>query len=1367
MKENYKLLLLAIMLMIIGRVSARTEYIGPRPVDLGLSVLWGDKNIIDYNYTTQFYYWGGGNGITTVGVDEDYPQNISGTEYDVATKLYGNGWRMPTADEFKELYEKCSKSFSSNGVKFTAANGNSITLGLEGYIKDNVKANDYTYYWTGTMNLSGIYPLNGNGSSDWSILVRTDTKYHRYAPDAFGFNSSGLKDKDKICNYLYSNEYQCAIRPVKDKTGTDATAYAILYNGTLTFYYDNNKGSRAGKAYNIETSYTSSSLPGWAADSLSIKQAVFDSSFAYFLPTSTARWFGGYYNNLTSITGLNYLNTENVTNMDNMFTRCKSLKSIDVSKFNTSKVTIMQSMFYGCKSLETIDVSGFDTRNVTNMHAMFYDCNSLKSLDVSGFNTAKVKYFEYMFYGCRLLTSLDVSKFDTRSAISVEAMFYDCSKLHYLEVRNFNTSNVTSMGWMFYGCSSLNELHVNTFDTDKVTTMKSMFNNCQGLIEIDVSGFNTKNVANTSYMFRGCSKLEELCLGGFYTENVVEMQYMFSGCSALKTIYAKDTWNTGKVTNSTDMFKNCNSLVGGAGTRFSPSHVDKTYAHIDGSTSNPGYFTNMTPAIASGTKAYAVFNNNILTFYYDNKSSSRTGTKYEVKNSYGTGSLPGWVRDYYRRVFTKAVFDSSFASYRPVSTAYWFYNCSAMTTIVNIGNLNTSNVTSMAEMFRYCEKLNNLDLRTFDTSNVTDMSCMFCYCHSLSNLNISSFNTSKVTDMSHLFHQCPLSSIDVSSFNTRNVTDMSIMFAECKQLKSIDLKNFNTSKVKNMDYMFYSCSNLTTIYASSLWSTASLENGYRMFTNDINLVGSMGTVYTAAHTNQDYAHIDGGRCIPGYLYGDITTADLGPKEAYAVLKDGVLTFYYDNFKECAEGKVYPIERDYNYSYLPGWHEDRNSITTGVFDVSFADYRPTNTSFWFYELDQMTTLNNEKYLKTSEVTKMEVMFFSCKKLKALDVSGFNTSKVTTMHSMFNRCENLQFLDVSKFNTSNVTDMEGLFCLCNNLNNLDVSKFNTYNVKSMAYMFWGCNSLSSLDVTSFNTENVTNMHGMFYDCRSLNAIDVSSFNTAKVTDMKSMFMRCQSLNSLNLKNFNTSNVTDMSMMFYVCDHLSSLDVSSFNTSNVTNMQSMFDFMKCMKRLDLRNFNTSKVTNMRTLFSACDILEEVNLSSFDTRNVRDMTGMFYVCKKLKTIDISSFNTEKTDSMGIMFGFCSELSTIYTGSKWSTASIKGSEKMFASCTKLVGGAGTKYNSNHTDASYAHVDGGPSNPGYFTYKSIWCDVNGDGSVDVADIATIIDVMANGGNAVARKAADVNGDGAVDVADIATVISRMAELARSQREFND
>ena len=39
----------------------------------------------------------------------------------------------------------------------------------------------------------------------------------------------------------------------------------------------------------------------------------------------------------------------------------------------------------------------------------------------------------------------------------------------------------------------------------------------------------------------------------------------------------------------------------------------------------------------------------------------------------------------------------------------------------------------------------------------------------------------------------------------------------------------------------------------------------------------------------------------------------------------------------------------------------------------------------------------------------------------------------------------------------------------------------------------------------------------------------------------------------------------------------------------------------------------------------------------------------------------------------------------------------MFYVTLAIVGGAGTTYDDNNTNRSYAHIDGGQSNPGYFT----------------------------------------------------------------------
>ena len=70
-----------------------------------------------------------------------------------------------------------------------------------------------------------------------------------------------------------------------------------------------------------------------------------------------------------------------------------------------------------------------------------------------------------------------------------------------------------------------------------------------------------------------------------------------------------------------------------------------------------------------------------------------------------------------------------------------------------------------------------------------------------------------------------------------------------------------------------------------------------------------------------------------------------------------------------------------------------------------------------------------------------------------------------------------------------------------------------------------------------------------------------------------------------------------------------------------------------------------------------------------------------------------------------------------------------------------------------------------FTFDgSLTGDANGDGTVDVADIATVISVMADGSAGDSPASADVNGDGTVDVADIASIISIMAGTPTSPSE---
>ena len=122
------------------------------------------------------------------------------------------------------------------------------------------------------------------------------------------------------------------------------------------------------------------------------------------------------------------------------------------------------------------------------------------------------------------------------------------------------------------------------------------------------------------------------------------------------------------------------------------------------------------------------------------------------------------------------------------------------------------------------------------------------------------------------------------------------------------------------------------------------------------------------------------------------------------------------------------------------------------------------------------------------------------------------------------------------------------------------------------------------------------------------------------------------------------------------------------------------------------------MGFMFCSSIKLTNLDLSSFNTAKVTNMGYMFQNCHSLISIDLSSFNTSQVIGMYYMFGGSNNLRTIYVGNGWSTAAVEYSNNMFYGCTSLVGGQGTTWNSsNPTDKTYAHIDGGPSNPGYFT----------------------------------------------------------------------
>lgn len=157
----------------------------PDAVDLGLSVKWASFNLgatkpeeygdhyawgetgpkEDYAWSTYKWCMGAYNTLTKYCTDSSYGYNgftdgktVLDPEDDAAHVNLGGKWRMPTDDEWTELRENCTWSWTTqngvNGYLVTGPNGNSIVLPAAGY-RFNVylyTAGSYGLYWSSSLN---------------------------------------------------------------------------------------------------------------------------------------------------------------------------------------------------------------------------------------------------------------------------------------------------------------------------------------------------------------------------------------------------------------------------------------------------------------------------------------------------------------------------------------------------------------------------------------------------------------------------------------------------------------------------------------------------------------------------------------------------------------------------------------------------------------------------------------------------------------------------------------------------------------------------------------------------------------------------------------------------------------------------------------------------------------------------------------------------------------------------------------------------------------------------------------------------------------------------------------------------------------
>lgn len=107
-----------------------------------------------------------------------------------------------------------------------------------------------------------------------------------------------------------------------------------------------------------------------------------------------------------------------------------------------------------------------------------------------------------------------------------------------------------------------------------------------------------------------------------------------------------------------------------------------------------------------------------------------------------------------------------------------------------------SDLTSINDIFYWCNGLTSITVDDLDTSNITKMHQAFCYCINLKNLDLSTWVTSNVTRMTSMFEGCSsLQVLNISGWDMTNTTETDDMFSGCTSLKTIYMRNCNQTTI--------------------------------------------------------------------------------------------------------------------------------------------------------------------------------------------------------------------------------------------------------------------------------------------------------------------------------------------------------------------------------------------------------------------------------------------------------------------------------------------------------------------------------------------------------------------------------------------
>lgn len=1167
--------------------------------------------------------------------------------------------------------------------------------------------------------------------------------------------------------YLYNMKVSATI-----DTPTEKRAVAVYSkaNKTFTFYYDTKVRPFGGDAvYEVLQTdryvYPSWNSEDWRRD---VETVVFDKSFKDYLPKSLYSWFG-YFTKLTNVIGIENLNTSETVYFEKTFEVCHALKSLDLSSWNTGKAESFDMMFYGCESLEDLCIDGFNTASATRLGPMFAYCYCLKELDLTSFNTANVEYMNRMFAECSSLNTIYVSDaFKTDKVSSSDAMFFGCTSLKGAMAYNPNCTDAAyanyETGYLTKGCLHKDDAGNSTWgnpvavkatciegastlytcslclrtkkeytgdpDPTAHAVMKheateptcgkegnKLYYECElchkmwldEALQNEIADITSLQIKRTGHVLDDNGDCSE-CHLHVMTLNGVKAEFHYIADTQWD-ILNDENGEHGLVYNNENGDRKVNilamTLTSDKDFELSFSSISSAISYVADGKSYDMYSRPKPFKLKAGTRKFIVMTYDSARLW-DIKASVTESAGQPVEGSCGKMALD-------MRTGVATIYSNDKA---PEASEY-----------VRVSSLPVLSDLSEGRWFEYSELVKKVvvdeSFKSVKPENTVAWFAGFYNCREFAGLE--NLDVSETTAAQYMFYFCPV-------------------------VTTLDLSTFNTAKMKDMTSMFARCYQLTTIYATDLFSTASVEAGEGMFDECHSLKGAI--YYDRDKTTYEYANYENGYFTKGCLHKDANgNSTLVKKEDVAA---DCMTVAHSVY-ECSLCQR-TVEGDFNGEPDPAKH--KLSLITAPAEPTCTKagnssvYRCEVCKKYFDSEDATRQVFTEEDVAISPLGHDLDEKYECRRCHTVDLRYSVLSLDGVKANILDNDYPWQLVDQSDApklmsNNREVRDSDS---------DMEISLVSDKAFRvDFGYKVSSGRNCDELTISSDFHGEIAEVSGEQEGSKTLyfpagahslkfsyskngstdegdDAAWLTSFRaTTQLTaddmenSLKAAVIYNADDNSFTWKAFDLNTVLQPSETTYFidlddetangmpkwCEHYGVRSVridKSFSQFRPKSILGWFAGTSADHIDGLQYLNTSETLYFASAFYN-SFVASLDLSTLDTSKGIDFAGMFAICTGLNELDLTSFDMSNAQYIDGMFYNCVSLDKIYVSKHFGVSDILTdfSKEMFSGCVFLSGAK--KYDASFTNATEANYRDGYLST-YYKVGDKRFDLSGDMTVD-------------------------------------------------------